>query len=424
MGAFDKVIGYENIKLELRQIVDMLRNPDRYAALGAEIPKGVLLYGNPGMGKTMMATALMNEAGVKTITVRRTKKDGEIVDDIVDAFAFAKANAPAIILLDDMDKFANEDEDHPDAEEYVTVQTCIDELQAKNVLVVATVNKIGKLPRSLTRAGRFDRKIHMDSPTDDEAINILQHYLEDKPVAGNIDVQDIYKMVSTSSSAEIKMVLNEAAILAGYEKNEKIEMRHIIEAALRRRYGGPSEQTIKVDETEIKKIALHEAAHLVVAESLMPESVGFASIRPGSRGECGGFVQSKSTKIRRPHHIMISLAGKVATEMRFSGIAGGCSKDFRETVGAITEGLMYNATRGFSFQDYRLPTSPSYDLRMESAVNTELERYTIEVRDILLKNTRLLDRVTEELMQKQYLLFSDIQRIKAECGLVKTEVVC
>ena len=121
---------------------------------------------------------------------------------------------------------------------------------------------------------------------------------------------------------------------------------------------------------------------------------------------------------------MISLAGKVATEMRFSGIAGGCSKDFRETVGAITEGLMYNATRGFSFQDYRLPTSPSYDLRMESAVNAELERYTIEVRDILLKNTRLLDRVTEELMQKQYLLFSDIQRIKAECGLVKTEVVC
>ena len=218
MGDFDKVIGYESIKLELRQIVDMLKNPDRYAALGAQIPKGILLYGNPGMGKTMMATALMDEAGVKTITVRRTKKDGEIVDDIVKAFDFAKANAPAIILLDDMDKFANEDEDHSDAEEYVTVQTCIDELQSKNSLVMATVNNIRKLPRSLTRAGRFDRKIHMGSPTDDEAINILQHYLEDKPVAGNIDVQDIYKMVNTSSSAEIKMVLNEAAIIAGYEQ--------------------------------------------------------------------------------------------------------------------------------------------------------------------------------------------------------------
>ena len=160
MGAFDKVIGYENIKLELRQIVDMLKNPDRYAALGAEIPKGVLLYGNPGMGKTMMATALMNEAGVKTITVRRTKKDGEIVDDIVNAFAFAKANAPAIILLDDMDKFANEDEVHRDAEEYVTVQTCIDELQTENVLVMATVNNIRKLPGSLRGpAGSIARSI-------------------------------------------------------------------------------------------------------------------------------------------------------------------------------------------------------------------------------------------------------------------------
>ena len=425
MGDFDKVIGYESIKLELRQIVDMLKNPERYVALGAQIPKGVLLHGDPGMGKTMMATALMNEAGVKTITVRRTKKDGEIVDDIVDAFAFAKANAPAIILLDDMDKFANEDEDHSDAEEYVTVQTCIDELQAENVLVMATVNNIRKLPGSLTRAGRFDRKIHMDSPTDDEAINILQQYLEDKPVAGDIDVQDIYKMVSTSSSAEIKMVLNEAAILAGYEQCEIIEMRHLIEATLRRHYGGPSEPTIKVEETVVEKEALHEAAHLVVAESLMPYSIGFASIRPDSRGECGGFVQRKTTDIRRPHHIMISLAGKVATEMRFGGIAGGCRSDLREAVGAITDGLMYNSTRGFSLQDqHRLPTSDHYYARMESAVNAELERYTIEVRSILLKNTKLLDRVAEELMQKQYLLFSDIQRIKAECGLVKTDVVC
>ena len=114
MGSFEKIIGYEGIKTELRQIVDMMKNPKRYMALGAEMPKGVLLYGDPGLGKTLMATALMNEAGVQTITVRRTKKNGEIVDDIVNAFDFAKANAPAIILLDDMDKFANEDEQHCD----------------------------------------------------------------------------------------------------------------------------------------------------------------------------------------------------------------------------------------------------------------------------------------------------------------------
>ena len=425
MGDFDKVIGYESIKLELCQIVDMMKNPERYTALGAEIPRGILLYGDPGLGKTLMATALMNEAGVQTITVRRTKKDGEIVDDIVAAFNFAKANAPAIILLDDMDKFANEDENHRDAEEYVTIQTCIDEIQGSDVLVVATVNNIRKLPSSLTRAGRFDRKIHMDSPDEDDAVDILKHYLEDKPVSKDIDVLDIYKMVNTSSSAEIKTVLNEAAILAGFEACEKVEERHIVEAALRRHYGGPGEKTINTSGTEVEKVVIHEAAHLVVSESLKQGSIGFASIRQVSGGQCGGTVHSCCPGMRRPHHIMISLAGKIATEMRFGGIADGCGSDLEDAIDAIIEGLRRSATRGFSHVESRyMSNSDNYYLKMESTINAELERYTVEVKDILLKNNKLLERVAEELKNKQYLLFSDIQRIEAECGLVKREVIC
>ena len=425
MGSFEKIIGYEGIKMELRQIVDMMKNPKRYMALGAEMPKGVLLYGDPGLGKTLMATALMNEAGVQTITVRRTKKNGEIVDDIVSAFDFAKTNAPAIILLDDMDKFANEDEIHCDTEEYVTVQTCIDELQDSNVLVVATVNNIRKLPRSLTRAGRFDRKIQMVSPTGADAVDILKHYLIDKPVSKDIDVQDIYKMVNTSSSAEIKTVLNEAAIIAGFELCDRIEERHLVEAVLRRHYGGPGEKEINTNGTEIEKVVLHEAGHLVVAESLKQGSIGFASIRQDDSGQCGGAVHSCSFEVRRPHHIMTSLAGKVAVEMRFGGIADGCSSDLDKAIDAIVEGLRSSATRGPSLLDLpRMGNSDNYYLRMEATLNAELERYTLEVKDILLKNAKMLDRVTEELKNKQYLLFSDIQRIEEECGLERKEVVC
>ena len=191
MSKFDMIIGYGAVKKELLQIADTLKNQEYYKKLGVSAPRGLLLHGEPGVGKSLMANAVIEASGRQVFVCRKDQPDGDFVKQIKETFDQAVENAPAVVLLDDMDKFANGDESHPDAEEYVTVQTCIDELQAENVLVMATVNNIRKLPGSLTRAGRFDRKIHMDSPTDDEAINILQHYLEDKPVAGDIDVQDI-----------------------------------------------------------------------------------------------------------------------------------------------------------------------------------------------------------------------------------------
>ena len=158
MSEFDRIIGYEAIKKELEQISDVLRNPEEYKKLGVKAPRGLMLYGEPGVGKSLMASALIEASGLKAFTCRKDRPDGEFVNRITATFEAARKEAPSIVFLDDMDKFANGDEDHPDAEEYVTVQSCIDESRDKGVFVLATVNDICCLPRSLRRStGRRPR---------------------------------------------------------------------------------------------------------------------------------------------------------------------------------------------------------------------------------------------------------------------------
>ena len=164
MKAMDKIIGYSSIKRELRQISDTLKNREAYDKLGVSSPRGLLLYGDPGVGKSLMAAAIIEESGRQAYTCRKDKPNGDFVKYIKETFDKAAENAPSIVFLDDMDKFTNGDERHPDAEEYVTVQSCIDEVKGKEVFVLATVNNIRNLPRSLRRAGRFDRTIEVEAP--------------------------------------------------------------------------------------------------------------------------------------------------------------------------------------------------------------------------------------------------------------------
>jgi len=147
MNTFDKIIGYDSIKEELLQIVDMIHNKEIFEDLGAKLPQGVLLAGDPGLGKTLMAKCFIEAAGIPSFTIRRDKGNDDFVGGITETFMKAKENAPSIVFLDDMDKFANEDDRHCDAEEYVAVQSGIDEVKGYDVFVLATVNNFDKLPR-------------------------------------------------------------------------------------------------------------------------------------------------------------------------------------------------------------------------------------------------------------------------------------
>lgn len=147
MSEFDKIIGYDAIKEELMQLCDMIHNTDIYRKLGAKMSRGLLLHGEPGVGKSLMAMSFIKESGRNSYIIRRNKHDGDFINEIKGVFSKAAQNAPSIILLDDMDKFVVEDKSK---EEYVAVQACIDEVSSLDVYVIATANSIRDIPRSLT----------------------------------------------------------------------------------------------------------------------------------------------------------------------------------------------------------------------------------------------------------------------------------
>lgn len=425
MSAFDKIIGYQTIKEELLQICDMIHNREIYENLGAKLPQGILLYGDPGLGKSLMAKSFITESGLPAYIVRRDKGSDDFIGKITDTFEKAKKNAPAIVLLDDMDKFANEDDRHIDAEEYVAVQAGIDEVKGCNVFVFATVNEIRKLPRSLIRSGRFDRKIEVNSPTDRDAEEIIKYYLGQKKVSDNVNMDDLVKMVSYGSCAELETILNEAAIGAAYARKEKIEMDDLVKSVLRMQYDAPDNFTKKSSDA-LKEIALHEAGHLVVSEILTPGSVGLASLRTAGRDSTGGFIHRCMPVTRRAHHILISLAGKAAVELYYSGVcASGCQSDIRKAADNIRDAISESGTGGFGMIDvanHRFPeSSESFNSRNESVVHAELERYMFKAREILIKNRDFLEKAAQMLSEKETLLYSDIRKLRESIKI--TEVV-
>lgn len=417
MSTFDKIIGYDSIKEELLMIVDMIRNRDRYSALGASLPKGVILYGKPGLGKSMLAKSFVEECGLKPYILRRNTGSNNFVDVVTKTFEEAKENAPSVILLDDMDKYANDDSFYSDAEEYVAVQSGIDEVYDSEVFVIATVNNIDKLPESLVRPGRFDKKIEVLSPTDKDAEAIIEYYLSDKKLDPAVNMEDLTRMISYSSCAELQTLINEAAIYAAYDKKDSIEMSDIVRSVLRMQYKSPDNYTRTSDE-QIKKTALHEAGHLVVAEVLQPGSVGMASLRAEGRDDVGGFVHMYKEIARRPHDVMVALAGKAAVELYYSeSCAGGCQQDLKHAVNGIRSGLNMSGTRGLGMVDVSirgLEPSESYNSKNEAVTQAELESYLFKTRNIILKNRSFLEATAKALCEKKTLLYSDIKKIKEE----------
>lgn len=426
MSALDKVIGYEAIKNELLQICDMIHNREIYEELGARLPQGILLYGEPGLGKTLMAKSFIEESGLKAYIVRRNKGDDDFIGEITDTFHRAKENTPCVIFLDDMDKFANEDSDHRDAEEYVAVQSGIDEVKNCDVFVLATANEMRKLPGSLVRSGRFDRKIEVKCPTDKDANKIIAHYLSDKKVSKNVNMEDLSKMISYSSCAELETILNEAAISAAYKRKTDIEMEDLVKSVLRMIYDSPDNYT-KASAEDMKKTALHEAGHLVVSEVLCPGSVGLASLRSTGRDSTGGFIHRCKELSRRPYYVLVSLAGKAAVELYYCDtVASGCQSDINRACNYIRDGISENATLGFGMIDVSTrsfpETSENMNSRSEAVTHAELERYMRITKDILLKNREFLERVTAALIEKETLLYSDIRALTESTTITEVAV--
>ena len=425
MSEFDKVIGYEPIKEELLQICDMIHNKEIYETLGAKFPHGILLYGKPGLGKTLMARCFINESNLPAFVIHRGKGSDSFMEEIASTFREAKENAPSVILLDDLDKFSDED-DGVNTKEMTAVQTAIDEVKDSDVFVIATVNEMDNIPRSLSRSGRFDRKIRFDCPTNKDTGKIIAYYLSDKKVSENVNMDDLSRMIRYNSCARLETILNEAAIHAAHKRKQVIEMEDLVKAVLCMQYNSRYDCS-ECSPEEKRKTALHEAGHLVVAETLCPESVGLASICPISAKATNGFVHRCKDFSREEDQIIACLAGKAAVELYYAdGVADGCWQDLSDAFGMIRRGLINDASRGLGMLSVAIAcsdveeVSPSFNARNEAVVQAELERYLFKAKDILLKNRAFLEKTAAALVEKETLLASDIRKIKE--STVVTEV--
>ena len=413
VSKFDSVIGYRAIKRELLEICDMIKNPDVYRKLGAAMPRGIMLHGEPGVGKSMMANAFLDECGLTSYILHRTKSDGEFINEIKQTFNNAAEHEPSVILLDDMDKFVSEE---GRKEEFSVVQACIDEVKDKQVFVIATANSTRDMPSSLTRAGRFDRKIEVKIPSGQDAVDIVHYYLKSKTLSEDVDFTDVAKMMSRKSCAELESVINEAAIYAGFERSEQVCMRHLVRAFLRTYFrsneAAPWDQ---LDEKKRKKLAYHEAGHAAVVELLKPNSVGIISIHSGIEFATKGFVGMCERIENDEDQIALSLAGKLASEMMLGEIDEGAFRDMERAIFVIREEL---CDKGFYGMDlvthFKEDMSETKHVLQENCIRSELERQKYRVMKLLTEHRAFFDLIAKELMQKETLLYSDMQRIRKE----------
>ena len=432
MSKFDMIIGYAAVKKELRQIADTLKNREAYEKLGVSAPRGLLLHGEPGVGKSLMASAIIEESGRKAFVCRKDQPNGDFVKVIKATFEKAIQNAPSIVYLDDMDKFANGDERHPDAEEYVTVQSCIDAAKGKEVFVLATVNNMRCLPSSLRRAGRFDRVMRIENPRGNDALNIISHYLKSKKVVDNLDAKIIARIMDGSSCAELETVINEAGLCAGYERAETITMDHFIEACMRTVFHVPARvKDGEEEETDVclsdfdnvdSQIIYHEAGHAVVSEVLCPESVTLVSAykRGGGRG---GFTDYYNDQSHTPLHwiksrIIGSLSGIAAVKQRYGIVDMGGERDIDQAFDMTKELLTNKCINGFRLHANGYDDTERLKAEQEKAISEEVERFYQKAIEIIAHNREFLEKIAVALAKKKLLTADDVQRIKRDCKIV------
>ena len=422
MSAFDKVIGYEKEKEELYQLCDMAKNPEKYAALGVKLPRGVLLHGVPGVGKTLMATALIEEMGEdrKRYVLRKDKSNEEFVESISKTFQEAKENAPSVIFLDDLDKFAS-DSDSRNPEELIAVQSGIDEVKGADVFVVATANEIRELPRSLRRAGRFDRILEICPPNRKEAVEIVRHYLKDKKVAADVTAESVARLMDGNSCAALESVLNEAGIYAGYENKPEIGREHIVRAVLRDIFEA-DESVNEMSAAAKEEVAFHEAGHAVAALTFDSEGVGLISVRP-SKSDARGVTQIFKSEnyfgsYDRMHERVIALlAGRAAVELKYGRLDVGAASDLDRASAIVQRFIVDYAASGFALFHHDNHDGIS-SCNQEDGITAErsamLARCYEEAKDVLRKNWAFVEKLAAALVERDTLIFEEIAELRKE----------
>ena len=417
MDKFDeKVIGYDSIKETLRQIADVLKRPEAYKEKGVSMPRGLLMESAPGLGKSLMASILMEESGRKSFVFRRINEGNTFLGEMKDIFDVAKEEAPSILLLEDLNLYV--ESNSPYAPEWACLQACNDETNDADIFVIATTNDTRYMPQSLLRPGRFDYILNLNPPLGKTAEDIVSYYLRDKNLAKDVQISDIVKAMPQVSCATLETVMNLAAINSVYRDHAHVQKEDIIDALLKVVYN-LRKTDCEDDSQEHQMIAVHEAAHAVAGEVLHSGSIGIITIR-GSHGAIGGMesgfaVYAKSEE-EFQDEIIKTLAGKAGTALIYGIMDIRAAADIKKADQILDIWLCHFAGGGFSGvepSENRLSEPRlSYNEAIKSAKLEELYRRAYK---ILYDNRDFLLAVQKELLEHETLLNSDLAKIRESC---------
>jgi cell division protease FtsH len=430
--TFDDVAGADEAKQELSEVVEFLREPEKFISLGARIPKGVLMVGPPGCGKTLLAKAVAGEAGVPFFSI----SGSEFVEMFVgvgasrvrDLFDQAKRNSPCIIFVDEIDavgrhRGAGLGGSHDEREQ--TLNQILVEMDGfdtdTNVIVVAATNRPDILDPALLRPGRFDRRVVLDRPDWQGRKQILQVHARGKPLAGDINLEALAKATIGFSGADLENVINEGAILAARRNQKQITMTDMQESIEKVRLG-PERRSRAITQEEKEIVAYHEAGHALVAH-MIPEADPVHKVSIIARGGAGGFTmflpEDDQTLISRSAFkaiLAVNLGGRAAEEIIFTDITTGASQDLQNVtrvaramvtqfgmskkLGPLTFGdkdeLIFLGRQISEQRNYSEEVAEQIDFEVRQLVDEAHSRALQILRDNIDKLKLIADRLMEE----------------------------
>ena len=441
---FKDVAGADEEKQELIEVVEFLKDPRKFAALGARIPKGVLLVGPPGTGKTLLARAVAGEAGVPFFTI----SGSDFVEMFVgvgasrvrDLFENAKKNAPCIIFIDEIDAVGRQrgaglGGGHDEREQ--TLNQLLVEMDGfssnEGIIIVAATNRPDILDPALLRPGRFDRQITVDRPDVRGREAVLHVHARNKPLSEDVNLKAIATRTPGFSGADLENLLNEAALLAARHNKKTIEMVDV-EEAIDRVIAGPAKKSRVISEKERKIVAYHESGHTIIGLELEnADMVHKVTIVP--RGQAGGYVvmlpkedRYFMTKPELLDKITGLLGGRVAEEVFFNEVSTGAHNDFQRATGIarrmVTEfgmseklgPLQFGNTQGGQvFLGRDIQNDQNYSDTIAYEIDTEIQRIIKEcyerARQIITENRDKLELIAQTLMEVETLNAEQIRHL-------------